>query len=286
MFQVTPIGTCRIHNPLRGAIGKYPVDYYVPRTYGYTHTSNEALQQLDFMEGALEFPPHVVPGIFRGGSSPAQYRGSWQTPHLAVVEISSTKLIHADGYSLQTRYLSQHFAEFFGIPERSRTFWALANQKPDELPDFLEQDPLFRSMRDDDRKLLSSIRMRQQSFDELAADMGALAERIGADKLLFVTHINALDEKRRKLAGREKLIRWVERIAEDLQVPCFNPTRLMLQYGQENALENGGRDTTHYTPAFYSTVYAHLHREYFAPTLQRLRATSGRLAGSVDGSIP
>lgn len=273
-FRLAAIGTCRIHNPVRSAVGKYPIDYQTARNYGYTHTSREALQQLAFLKGELEFPRHLVPGIFRTGTSPADVADEWPGAHLVIVEISSLKVITAGEFYLQTRYLSQHFADFFANPARSRPFWSLAEQNPEALADFLNQDAVFGAMTEDDQRLLSSVRMKQQTFDELRQDMALLYEQIGADKILFLTHVGARDANGRPIAAREKLIRWVEHAAQELEAPCFNPTSLMLEHGQERSMENGGADTTHYTDEFYNTIYAHLHRHYIAPHVQRVIGAS------------
>jgi hypothetical protein len=267
-FRITPVGTCRVHNALRNAVGKYPVDHYVPRTYGFTHTSTEAIQQLDYLQGKMAIPADLLKAITRPGSDPSEWQGDWTQPDLVIVEISSSKAISADGYAMQTRYLHQAFADFFGNPQRARDFWALAERDPDSLAEFLQADASYRALPDSDQRLLRSLRMSQQGFDALAEDMAKIAQQVDAGRLLFVTHVNAVDGKGRRLPAREKLIRWVERIAEDLEVDCFNPTELMLEFGQERAMEQDGADTTHYTGPFLSRIYAHLHQHHVAPRLQ------------------
>ena len=42
-FTTAPIGTCRIHTPLRDAVGRYPIKLQLGRNYGFVHTSAEAL---------------------------------------------------------------------------------------------------------------------------------------------------------------------------------------------------------------------------------------------------
>lgn len=275
-FRITPIGTCRIHNVLRSAAAKYPIAMHVPRTYGYTHTSLEALQQLDFLEGRLTFPPHLVPVIFRGDSRPEDLTDPWDGADLVMVEISSLKMIEAEGYPLQIRYLSTHFSDFFGSPARNRTYWQLAERDPAGLITFLEADEAFARLPEARRHLLKSISLRQQRFEDLRDDMEKLVERIGADKILFVTHVNALDPSGKQLPARDKLVRWVERAAHDLEAPVFNPTEVMLTHGQDRAMEQGGLDTTHYTESFHGTLYAHLHQHHVAPRAQRV------LGGSED----
>lgn len=280
-LRLTLIGTCRIHNSVRGAAAKYPVEYQTERNYGFTHTSREALQQLDFLEGKIDFPPELVPGIFRAGQRPEQFIEPWTGADLVLVEISSLKLLSANDFTLQIRYLQQHFADFFGSPARSRPFWQLAEKHPDELGAFLESEPLFQAMTESDQKLLRSVRVTQQTFEQLQRDMELLVERIGLGRILFVTHVNALGADGRIIPTRDCLIRWVARAAEDMEAPCFNPTELMTEFGQERAMEREGTDTTHYTDAFYSIVYSGLHREFIGPAAQRVLgedAAGGRAA--------
>ena len=36
-FTIAPIGTCRIHTPLRDAVGRYPIKLQLGRNYGFVH---------------------------------------------------------------------------------------------------------------------------------------------------------------------------------------------------------------------------------------------------------
>lgn len=274
-FRITPIGTCRIHNTVRPASGKYPIQFYVPRSYGFTHTSAEAIQQLDFLEGDKTFPAHLTPAIFRNLPDVDYPAQEWTGADLIIVEISSLKLITAGDYQLQGRYMGVHLADFFGSPTRTKSFWTFAERNPEQLQSFLEADPVFQQLPESDQRLLRETRMAQQSYDQLFADMTVLAERIGKHKLLFFTHINAADGKGRILPNRDRLIRWVERAAAELGVNCVNPTHLMLEFGQERALEREGLDTTHFTAAFHNLLYAHVHSRYIAPLVQRVTGASG-----------
>ena len=66
-LTVTPIGTCRINTPLRRARSRYPVALELNRVYGFTHTSDEALQQLRFMQGDKQFDDRARQLIFDPG---------------------------------------------------------------------------------------------------------------------------------------------------------------------------------------------------------------------------
>ncbi len=58
-FTIAPIGTCRIHTPLRDGVGRYPLKLQLGRNYGFVHTSAEALQQARFMYGERDIPADV-----------------------------------------------------------------------------------------------------------------------------------------------------------------------------------------------------------------------------------
>jgi tetratricopeptide (TPR) repeat protein len=131
----------------------------------------------------------------------------------------------------------------------------------------------------EDRELLSSLEVEQQSFKAIRTDMAEIFERLGADKLLFVTHINATSPGGELIQSRDRLVRWVTMAADQLGARLFDPTNAMHEMGQENALERGGLDLTHYTPAFYNRVYDEMHRTYFAPLMG---STHGEAAGGAQ----
>src|SRR3546814_19774317 len=64
-FTIAPIGTCRIHTPLRDGAGRYPITLQLGRNYGFVHTTAEALQQARFMFGQADIPADVKRLIFR-----------------------------------------------------------------------------------------------------------------------------------------------------------------------------------------------------------------------------
>ena len=270
MFSVTTIGTCRVHNTMRAAATVYPIENRNPRFYGFTHSSREALQQLDFYEGGLDLPAYVTPAVFREGSSPDDYREQWIRPDLMLVELSSAKLTSAAGFPIQVRYLAQHLPDFFANPERVRSFWSTAERNPAALKEMLEAEPAFQVLSIEDRQLLESIRLEHQTYAGLLEDCAQLVDRIGRDRIVFVTHVNADGAGGKPIPARERLIGWVERAAAELHARCFNPTGVMKQFGQELAMQQSGKDTTHYTEAFETLLYAQLHTQFVAPELARL----------------
>ena len=85
-FRITPIGTCRIHTPLKRAASRYPVDVDLRRNYGFVHSSKEALQLIQFLQGEKSFPPEVAPALARDGSFDAYDGTSWEPSDLHIVE--------------------------------------------------------------------------------------------------------------------------------------------------------------------------------------------------------
>ncbi len=271
-FVITPIGTCRIHTPLRRAAGRYPMQVEQRRNYGFVHSSAEALQLLRFLQGEKQFDPRVAPLVARDANLQQYESESWEPSNLHLVEISSAKRISSGDDIVQSNYLSHYYADFFASADRGRTFWSLikkAHRK--ELLDYLGRQASYRLLSRDDRELLISLRMEPQSFKAIKSDMAEIAERLGSGRLLFVTHVNAAGPDGEPIPARDRLIRWVKMAAEQLGVPVFDPTAAMVDFGQDKALESGGLDLTHYTPAFYDRVYDEIHSAHVVP----LMGTSG-----------
>ncbi len=280
-LSVTPIGTCRINNPLKQAQSKYPISLNTKRVYGFTHTSDEALQQLRYLQGDKTFSEQVKPIVFRPEAGHNSAAASWQPSDLQIVEISSSKKITSGEDSVQINYLYRHFADFFSSGSRTQRFWSLVKrQARGELADNLRAEPIYRMMSADDRALLTSLRMEQQDYASIRADMAEMVDRLGRDALLFVTHVNARTPDESTISARENVIHWVKLAAEQLGAACFDPTEAMNEFGQERALENGGLDLTHYTQAFSDRVYAEIHRQHVG----RLIEDRPDLAGEQDNA--
>lgn len=281
-LTVTPIGTCRINSPLKRAQSKFPIEINLARNYGFTHTSDEALQQLRFLQGDKHFCEEVKPIVFRPGTGRSIDEETWRASDLNIVEISSAKKVSSGPDSVQINYLYRYFADFFSSSARTMKFWSLVKRGARaEIADFLGGEPTYRMMSAEDRALLTSLRMEQQDFAAIKADMAEIVERIGRDTLLFVTHVNAQTPDGSIIPARDRVVRWVKLAAEQLSIPCFDPTQAMLDFGQERAMEQGGLDLTHFTPSFSDRIYADLHREHVG----RLMELRSDLAGDGDDSI-
>jgi tetratricopeptide (TPR) repeat protein len=267
-LSITPIGTCRLKTPLQRGEARYPIRLDLQRIYGFTHTSEEALQQLRYRRGEQTFPSDVATLLFRPGDTcrdePAQLRPA----DLTIVEISSAKLYRVGDTPVQSNYLTRHFADFFASPARARAFWSLASgASGDARRDFLEHESAARMYGEGDRDLLARLTVRHQTYDELLADMATLVDIIGNDRLLFVTHVNGATPDGNLVASRDKLIRWVTKASQHLGTPLFDPTNLMRELGQDRAMERGGLDLTHFTGPFSDRWYAWVQRHHVLPRI-------------------
>ena len=275
-FTTAPIGTCRIHTPLRDAVGRYPIKLQLSRNYGFVHTTAEALQQARFMFGQADIPAAVQRVIFRPSNGEQARRGTHKPADLYMVELSSRKLLTVDGYPIQSNYLVRYFSEFFADRTRTRMFWSLAHaDKLAERRVLLDQDPVFKSLSSDDRDLLSRIVKRDQTDEEIETEMRQLVELLGRDKVVFVTHVNALTPDNVPIEQREQLIAAITASAQRIGVPCYDPTPLMNKIGQADAMEDGGLDLTHYTSVFAERLYVDWFKNFMRP---RMSASTPQLA--------
>lgn len=262
---VSPIGTCRIHTPLRKGAARYPIRAQSARNYGFVHTSAEALQQLRFMLGQQSIPAEIESLLFRPGVAAASYAKPCAHADLTIVEVSSRKLLTVDGYPIQINYMGRYFADFFADRARSRTFWSMASvKKMAERRAWLEQEPNFRRLAAADQALLARIVRREQTDDEIERDMREIAALVGREKLVFVTHVDAAPPDNPVIEQRHRLIETVSDIARRMQVPCYDPTPLMHEVGQADAMEQGGLDLTHFTDAFADRLVDDWHRCFLA----------------------
>ena len=267
-FTIAPIGTCRIHTPLRNAVRRHPFKLQLGRNYGFVHTSAEALQQAQYMFEQCEIPADVQRVLFRPTNGGKGRSPEHKPADLYIVELSSRKLLTIDGYPIQSNYLGRHFSEFFADRARARTFWSLANAEHlAERRALLDQDPVFKSLPIEDRDLLARILKRDLSDGEIDSEMQQIVKLLGKDKVVFVTHVNALTPDNAPIEQREQLINAIGQSAERLGVPCYDPTPLMNKIGQADAMEEGGLDLTHYTELFADHLGTDWFKNYIRPRM-------------------
>lgn len=256
-------------------MARYPIKQQLGRNYGFVHTSAEALQQARFHVRPPRFPP-TQRVIFRPSNGEQARRGVHKPADLYMVELSSRKLLTVGGYPIQSNYLGRYFSEFFADRARTRAFWAQASdERLAERRAWLDQDPVFKSLSADNRDLLARIVKREQTDDEIEQQMQQLVDLLGRDKVVFVTHVNAMTPDNVPIEQRAQLIAAVTASAQRIGVPCYDPTPLMNKIGQADAMEDGGLDLTHYTPLFAERLYTEWFKTFVRP---RLSASTPQLS--------
>ena len=275
---VTPVGTCRIHAPLRGARGAYAFQLETGGVYGFIHSTAEALQLVRYLLGLETFSGNEGFCIFRPGFKVESERVA-RLSDLYLVEISSVKRIQQGGRFLQINYLYKAFEDFFSNTQRTRSYWALARPGRElRLRAFLQQDEVFNTYPKPMQDFLASIVLTTATKSEMAEDMHKIADLLGRDRVVFVTHVNARMPTGQTIESRENLIDDVLEISREMGMPCLDPTDAMVAFGQSKALQQEGRDLTHYTDEFS----AYLWRHWFDMCLSRwLPMSEGRLTSPV-----
>lgn len=90
-------------------------------------------------------------------------------------------------------------------------------------------------MSEDDRALLSNINVEQMDEHAIEQDMMEIIQLLGRDRVMFMTHVDAVTRAGTVIQSRSRLIKNVETIATRMDIPCVNPTNLMEKWGQKRA---------------------------------------------------
>lgn len=264
MTIICPIGTCRIHTPLRRARNTHDIQWEKSRNYGFTHTAHEALQQLRFILGEIDIPERARKLAFRHGHGGELADEMELQPDHYLIEISSAKNITLDGFAIQVNYFYRQFDDLFSEYDRRQQFSKLAaDETRDGLYEWLEGQPAFDRLTPEKQALLKDIRITTDTKDDVRTAIAEILDRVGRDRLIITTHVDALDARGRHLPPREKHVTDVEEACRELDVICYNPTGLMKRLGQNVALKNDGRDLTHFTEKFADALFRDWNAHFF-----------------------
>lgn len=263
MLVVSTIGSCRVTNPARQAVSRYPILLNNARVYGYVHSAAEVLQQVRFLFGQWSIPdylrPLIVPHIPAGVHESARHSLS----DIYIVEISSAKTLRIGGTFVQWNHVNRHFAGFLSDAARARKFWKLASD-PDaaEKRTFLDHHLACGNLTGADHDLLCELTVEPCEPAMLRRMIEAILREL--PRVLFVTHCNALMPDGRPIPGRDRFIRLLSSVLDACKADCFDPTGLMHAFGQKAALSDEGASLTHYSEAFEAALFAEMHSRHLA----------------------
>ena len=274
-LRVAPVGTCRIHTPLRSGTSRHQIATELGRNYGFVQTTAEALQQLRFMIDGAPVPNDISRVVYRPTVPEGFLKSTHTRADVYLVEISSRKLVTVEDRPVQINYLQRYFNDFFMDRERSRWFWHLSTpEQVKERADLLRKERTFQRLNAADKKLLAAVVRRDQTDEEVEREILEIADYVGRDRIIFITHVDALTPDNTLLDHRHRMIQLMRTICRKLDLPCYDPTPLMREIGQMNAMENLGLDLTHYTDAFSARLCDDWNRRLFAPRLNTLDENS------------
>ncbi|NVN36138.1 hypothetical protein [Komagataeibacter swingsii] len=255
---VTPLGTCRIAEPLYIASKHCDMQRNMSRVYGYVHTTKEILQLIECMEGR-NLPDDMVPLI----ASERYEADTVRTPSdVYFVEISSMKEIHYKDSLLQLNCVSRVFEDHKDIQD---IFFK--HRRIKEIPErrqLLEKVPAFQTL----SPLLKSIMLEGYvhftTQAEVVADMQRIASMLG-NNVVFVSHINVPGDNGELIASRNRLCGWIRAECQAHGYNYFDPTPLVTAHGLKNALAKQGEDNKHYATDFKDVLGTYLYEHYALP---------------------
>ncbi len=265
LTRITAIGSCRISTPFKVAPLAHPVVNNTDRIYGYTHTSAEALQQIRFLRGEFTPTAEMQPLLMPNVDMEALADTTHPTSDIYFVELSSTKELRIADTQVQLNYVTRHFADFFADKLRARDFWSLADggQEVTKLA-FLNEQESFQSLSGSDQTLLQNLTRTLSTPESLSRDLTEIRDRL--PNVVFITHCNALTKNREPIASRAAYIAMVEEVAQDLNMPIFNPTASMQAFGQHAAMSDAETSLSHYSEDFGNFLFDGLFETYIAPS--------------------
>lgn len=285
MFNVTPIGSCRITTPLRHGRSAYGIHLNLTRCYGYCHSPAEAVQLARFMQGDLSIPREAWPLISRSYQLDEISAQDHPASDLYVIELASAKELTLDGVSIQLNYLNSSYRDFFADTTRAQQFWTHAETgDSDAMSAFLAQEWSLTKQQRDDAAILGRIRLQYVTRQSLRRNIGELARLL--PDVLFVTHVDARKPDGRLIGSRSDFIRLVREEVENAGLKCYNPTELMAEFGQAAAIEDDSTSLAHFTTAFSHAVMDDWMRDVIGPMTDDavLRGAEGALGAQITAA--
>lgn len=265
MLRITPIGSCRVAGPLQLAQDRLGYAVNKSRSYGYCHSSGEAVQLVRFLMGQFKPPADIWPLVARGVKQEDLAHQTHDPSDFYIIELSSAKRITVDGIFVQLNYLTNAYRDIFGDPETARKFWdAAARGDQCCIDDYLDQHALVA----EDRKILRRVRIGLTTPKQLNADIRALRDLL--PRVAIVTHVDARKPDGSSLSTRSDFIAMVKDAARAQSVSVYDPTRAMHEMGQHLAMSDQDTGLAHYTDAFANELADDWDKLFIQPAVDEM----------------
>ena len=247
--NITPIGSCRISGPLKRAARAFGFDLNRARSYGYCHSSLEAVQQARFMQNAYRPTRDAWSLMAASIELETALEEAHEPSDAYVVELSSQKQLTWRGHAIQLNYLNRRFQHFFSDQSRAHDFWLAVDGM--EADRWLERHWRGDSRRAD-RRVLADLRRSFATPKDLQAHLSELRERLPC--LTVVTHVDVKLPNGGHIASRRSFVEMVSDVCRAMNIPVYEPGKLSKLFGQDIAIEPESDSYAHYAAAFEETI--------------------------------
>jgi hypothetical protein len=253
-----PIGSCRVRGILERAREERGLEVELRLQYGLIYNTPEILQQLAHMAGELAIP--VAARQFLEFTRVKWLeRGPGLAADLFLIEISNPRCLIWNGFSLQHSSVHQVL-----ITEGAPAIWDLLwhGDRRDESGwrARIAADRDFDDLSSDVQDFLMSVVVREQTPEELQADMAAITQRLGRERVCFMAKATVADSSGRPPPERQRFVRDIAAAASALGVRFYDPTPLMRELGEARGVRRDS-GAVHYTTEFESRALVELSAE-------------------------
>ena len=123
---------------------------------------------------------------------------------------------------------------------------------------FLYELTRVESIGPDEAEILREVRLKQMTVDDVRSDVRWIIDTL--PRVIFQTHADARLPDGTSLPGRRQLIDTVKHAVSAEGGTAYDPTALMLAWGQDKSMEHNS--TGHWTEAFSDALFDDLWAKY------------------------
>lgn len=246
MKNITVIGSCRVHEPMKSVSQAGQIRLNNAGTTGYVHSLGEIIQLIDYLRGNRTIPPEIVrfipPEIVADIAqfSPILHKET----DLFLIEVCSIKEFTICGNFVQMNLLFQELQRN-GLEKDFYEFCSRMNaSQGSSIPFYTAPNAPGASI-----AALEGISLTEDQVYDKVKDLQQKLVRPFA----IVTHIGMPgrnDDPTVGLYRRSDGIRYLRNAGERLGVPVIEPGELVA--GKADIMQNGS--SNHYNPAWYGVV--------------------------------
>ncbi|MFK8077490.1 MAG: hypothetical protein AB8B84_12970 [Granulosicoccus sp.] len=271
VIRLGVIGSCRVRDIFTDAYktdtgsiesGKAQTsDKIWHRFSAFTHTPMQTLQYFQFITGEIDIPVYMQPLIFnRELDSKHPKRMETLTSELIdsidmfVAEVCTLNEFYTNSYQINISYTERNFIRAGGKPLLK--WWRSVTRQSDDhkavVKETLDALP-SKSIPDTEEvaELIRSMKQRTMTDEQLASSIERLKTRL-SKPLLIVPIVNIPDAPAQ---DRSSLIDKLYSMSATVGFHFYDPTRVAVAAGQENAFSGNGVDTLHFEPGFHYSLF-------------------------------